>query len=39
MDRIELRRFVNLMTQAQPSPPTFKNLPNPVGWVGSGWYW
>ena len=29
----------NFMTQTQPNPPSPKNGPNSVGWVGSGRVW
>ena len=29
----------NFMTRTQPNPPSPKNRPNLVGWVGSGRFW
>ena len=46
MGQVELGRFVNLLTHTeptkkklatQPNPPTPKNRPNPMGWIGTIW--
>ena len=50
MGQVKLGRFVNLITwtqpnllkknfMTQPNLPTLKNRPNPMSWVGSGWFW
>ena len=51
MSRVGLGKFINHMTQThpdplfkkkfmtRPNPPTPKNRPNLMGWVGSGWFW